>query len=98
KADPTHVYLLRTLGNEAHEVWDVSDSPTPALVSTVVSNLTTRHQNWWECDTGIAYLVSYKKDEGWRSRGVKIFDLSAPAVPRYIRDYGLVGQEPGSKG
>ena len=98
KADPTHVYLLRTLGNEAHEVWDVTDSAKPALVSTVVSKLTTTHKNWWECDTGIAYLVSYKKDEGWRSRGVKIFDLSDPAHPRYIRDYGLVGQEPGSKG
>jgi hypothetical protein len=98
KADPNKTYLLRTLGNEAHEVWDVTDSSRPARVSTVVSRLTTTHKNWWECDTGIAYLVSYKKDEGWRSRGVKIYDLSDPAHPRHIRDYGLVGQEPGSKG
>lgn len=96
KADPTKTYLLRTRGNEAHEVWDVTDPAQPKLVSTVVSGLTTTHKNWWECDTGIAYLVSYKKDEGWRSRGVKIYDLSDPANPRYIRDYGLVGQEPGS--
>jgi hypothetical protein len=98
KADPAHVYLLRTLGNEAHQVWDVTDPAKPVLATTVVSGLTTTHKNWWECDTGIAYLVSYRKNEGWRSRGVKIYDLSDPAHPRYIRDYGLVGQEPGSKG
>jgi hypothetical protein len=98
KGDPAKTYLLRTLGNQAHEVWDVSDPSKPTHVSTVVSGLTTTHKNWWECDTGIAYLVSYKKEEGWRSRGAKIFDLSDPARPRYIRDYGLVGQEPGSKG
>ena len=95
---PNKTYMLRTLGNEAHQVWDVTDPAKPVLVSTVVSGLTTTHKNWWECDTGIAYLVSYKKADGWRSRGVKIFDLSDPAKPRYIRDYGLVGQEPGSKG
>jgi hypothetical protein len=97
KGDPAKTYLLRTLGNQAHEVWDVTDPSKPILVSTVVSGLTTTHKNWWECDTGIAYLVSYKKEEGWRNRGAKIYDLSDPARPRYIRDFGLVGQEPGSK-
>ena len=29
----------------------------------------------------IAYIVAHKKAEGWRSRGVKIFDLSDPAHP-----------------
>ena len=37
---------------------------TPALVTTVVSGLKDTHKNWWECDTGIAYLVSGVKD--WR--------------------------------
>src|SRR5438046_61614 len=98
KGDPKKNYLLRTFGNDAHEVVDVSDPAKPTLLTKVLSGLTTTHKNWWECDTGIAYLVSSKKDEGWRSRGVKIYDLSDPARPRYIRDYGLVGQEPGSKG
>ncbi len=97
KGDPAKTYLLRTLGNQGHEVLDVTDPSHPTPVSTVLSGLTTTHKNWWECDTGIAYLVSYKKSEGWRSRGVKIFDLSDPAKPRFIRDYGVVGQEPGSK-
>ncbi len=98
KGDPAKTYLLRTLGNQAHEIWDVTDPGNPTFVSTVIADLTSTHKNWWECDTGIAYIVAYKKDEGWRSRGVKIFDLSDPAHPRYIRDYGVVGQEPGSSG
>ena len=98
KGDRTKTYLLRTFGNEGHEILDVSDPSKPTLLTKVISGLTTTHKNWWECDTGIAYLVSYKKDEGWRSRGVKIYDLSDPSQPRYIRDFGLVGQEPGSKG
>ena len=95
--DRSKFFLLRTLGNQGHEVWDVTDPARPARVSTVLSGLTTTHKNWWECDTGIAYLVSWNKADGWRSRGVKIYDLSNPAKPRYIRDYGLVGAEPGSK-
>jgi hypothetical protein len=97
KGDPKKTYLLRSFGNEAHEIVDVTDPAKPALLVKVISRLTTTHKNWWECDTGIAYLVSYKKDERWRSRGVKIYDLSDPTKPRYIRDFGLVGQEPGSK-
>ena len=54
-------------------------------------------QELWECDTGIAYLVSGV--EGWRSRRMtEVFDLSDPAKPVKIRDFGLVGQEPGTSG
>src|SRR5262249_31173774 len=55
-------YLLRTLGNSlpnsGHEVWDVTDPARPQKASTVVAGLTSTHKNFWECDTGIAYLVS----------------------------------------
>src|SRR5690242_19303191 len=70
--DRSKFFLLRTIGNQGHEVWDVTDPAHPAQVCTVVSGLTTTHKNWWECDTGIAYLVSWNKADGWRSRGVKI--------------------------
>ncbi len=92
-------YLLRTLGNVAHEIWDVSDPARPALLTTVVSGLAHTHKNWWECDTGIAYLVSDGRPAGWRTnRMTKVYDLADPAQPRFIRDFGLVGQEPGSTG
>jgi hypothetical protein len=94
-----HVYLLRTFGNSAHEVWDVTDPAKPSKVTTVVSGLDATHKNWWECGTGIAYLVSDGRPSGWRTnRMTKIFDLSDPAAPRFIRDFGLPGQEPGSTG
>jgi hypothetical protein len=92
-------YLLRTLGNLAHEIWDVTDPAKPTLLTTVLDGLKSTHKNWWECDSGIAYLVSDGAPFGWRTnRMTKIYDLSDPAHPRFIRDFGLVGQEPGSTG
>src|SRR2546428_190511 len=105
-------YLLRTFGNavpnSGHEVWDVTDPAKPKKASTVVSGLTTTHKNFWECDTGTAYLVSgdlAKADplqvgpSGWRTgRMTKIYDLSDPTKPVFVRDFGLAGQEPGSTG
>jgi hypothetical protein len=97
KGDRAKTYLLRTLGRLAHEVWDVTDPRRPALVTTVVRGLDETHKNWWECATGIAYLVSDGRPQGWRTnRMTKIYDLSDPANPRFIRDFGLAGQEPGS--
>ena len=105
-------YLLRTYGNavpgSGHEVWEVTDPGKPVKTSTVVTGLTSTHKNWWECDTGIAYLVSGDLAKanplevgpsGWRTgRMTKIYDLSDPARPVFIRDFGLAGQEPGSTG
>ena len=90
-------YLLRTLGDSAHEVWDVRVPENPVRVSIVASGLHGTHKSWWECDTGIAYLVSGVP--GWRTnRMTQVFDLSDPAKPRFIRDFGLPGQQPGAKG
>src|SRR5947207_11473084 len=105
-------YLLRTYGNaipnSGHEVWDVTEPAKPQKTSTVVTGLTSTHKNWWECDTGIAYLVSgdlAKADplqlgpSGWRTwRMTKIYDLSDPAKPAFIRDPALASQEPGPTG
>ena len=96
KGDQAKFYLLRTHGNSAHEIWDVTDPAKPALLSRI-GPLKGTHKNWWECDTGIAYLVSGV--EGWRTRRMtQIYDLSDPAHPRFIRDFGLTGQQPGSAG
>lgn len=96
KADKSKYYLLRSFGNSAHEIWDVTVPEKPVIVSTPVRGLRDTHKNFWECDTGIAYLISGVK--GWRSRRMmQVFDLSDPSRPVHIRDFGLVGQEPGSK-
>ena len=96
KADKTAVYMLRTFGNSAHEVWNVAD-PAHPLPVTRLGGLKGTHKSWWECDTGIAYLVSGA--EGWRvPRMTQIYDMSDPAHPLFIRNFGLPGQEPGSAG
>ena len=94
---PGRTFMLRTYGNAAHEVWDTTDPAKPVQVSTVVSGLHGTHKNWWECDTGIAYLISGAP--GWRSpRMTLIYDLSDPSKPKFIRSFGLPGQQPGSTG
>ena len=97
KGDPAKVYLLRTFGNLAHEVWDVTIPEKPSRVTRVVDGLRGTHKSWWECDTGIAYLVSGLAD--WRTRRMtQIYDLSDPARPVLIRNFGLAGQQPGASG
>jgi hypothetical protein len=97
KGDRDAVYMLRTFGNSGHEVWNVADPAQPRLVTKVSANLKGTHKNWWECDSGIAYLVSGL--DGWRTRRMtEIYDLSDPAKPVKIRDYGLPGQQPGATG
>jgi len=91
-------YLLRPLGNSAHEIYDVTDPSKPTKLVTVVSGLNGTHKSWWECDTGIAYLVANRRDEGWTGGNhLKIYDLSDPAKPVYIRDFGLLGSQPNAK-
>ncbi|TMH62141.1 MAG: hypothetical protein E6H53_00130 [Betaproteobacteria bacterium] len=94
--DPSKVYLLRPFGNSHQEIWDVGDPAKPRLV-TRLGPLQGTHKNWWECDTGIAYLVS--GTSGWRTRRMtQVYDLSDPAKPRFIRNFGLAGQQPGATG
>ena len=82
---------------KAHEIWDVTKPESPPLVTRVSFGLKDTHKSWWECDTGIAYLVSGV--ETWRTRRMtEIYDLSDPAKPVKIRDFGLAGQQPGATG
>ena len=97
KGDPAKVYMLRVFGDQQHEMWDVSAPEQPSRLNVIVGNLRSTHKSWWECDTGIAYLVSGPKD--WRVRRMtKVYDLSDPAKPVFIRDYGIDGQQPGATG
>ena len=93
RADKSKFYLLRAYGNTAgssHEMWDVTDPSRPSRISVIVGGLTGTHKSWWECDTGIAYLVSGQP--GWRvPRMTKIYDLGDPTKPVFIRDFGLPG-------
>jgi hypothetical protein len=96
KGDRNAVYMLRTFGSEAHEIWNVAEPANPVLI-TRLGGLKDTHKSWWECDTGIGFLVSGAPD--WRTRRMtQVYDLSDPAHPLKIRDFGLSGQEPGATG
>src|SRR2546421_6335606 len=97
KGDKSKVYLLRNFGNQAHEMWDVTTPEKPVRLAVIIEGLKDTHKSWWECDSGIGYLVSGLGD--WRTRRMtQVFDLSDPVKPRFIRNFGLVGQQPGATG
>lgn len=95
-------YVLRTLGEVAHEILDATDPKRMRRVREVVraqlSDLDQEyhtHKNFWDCSTGIAYMVT--SVAGWHTENIlQTFDLSDPEHPKHIRDFGLPGSEPGS--
>lgn len=107
--DPEKVYMLRSLGNVSHEVYDVTDPGAPTFLVTVVwtgdsppmepgadfYDTKGTHKNWWDCETGVAYVTS--SITGWKKwRNLQAFDLSRPEEPSHIRDFNLLGTEPTS--
>ena len=102
-ADASTTYLLRSNGNQSHQLWDVTDPAAPVFLLTVADMGRTpdgqqhTHKNWWECDTGVAYLAGTV--DGWRApRIVQAFDLSSPTAPRRLRDFSLDGAQPDTVG
>ncbi len=92
--DPDTVYMHREVGNDVHEIWDVTIPETPVFLNNVGNFVDGTHKNWWECSTGIAYLTNGLAD--WNSRVMSIWDLKDPGNPVFIRDYiGLPGAQPG---
>jgi hypothetical protein len=97
KGDPNKTYLLRVFGGKSHQIFDVTDPAKPALIWRREGELNDTHKSFWECDSGIAYLVSGVP--GWRvNRMTEVYDLSDPAHPVKIRDFGLPGQQPSASG
>ncbi len=62
KGDANAVYLLRTFGRLAHEIWNVADPAKPVLVTRIGGDYKDTHKNWWECDTGIG-LSRFRRAE-----------------------------------
>lgn len=96
----SNVYMLRGFANSKQEIWNTTNPSNPVLVSTVIASLAGNHKSWWECDTGIAYTVGRRTADtaaGWGpGNHIFVFDLGHPASPKFIRDWALNGQQPGS--
>ena len=101
--DPKHPKYIAHIPGEpirpggGGDAGGVTDPSKPSRITTIVSGLRDTHKSWWECDTGIAYIVGGAP--GWRTpRMAMIYDLSDPAKPVFIRNFGLPGQQPGAIG
>jgi LVIVD repeat len=107
-ADDAKVYAIRTNGQLAYELIDVTDPAAPTFLATIAETGTSSrphsdrgdretHKFQWDCATGIAYLNGTAP--GWRvTRVLQAFDVGNPSAPRHIRDFGLVGYEPTAAG
>ncbi len=92
KGDKSKVYMLRSFGDTGQEMYDVSKPEAPVRLWRL-DNIKSTHKNFWECDTGIAYLVHTGDESKWRiQRITNIYDLSDPAKPLKIREFGLPEQ------
>lgn len=96
KLYPGKFFMLRSDGQYSHTIWDVTNPSNPIYISTPVDGLTYTHKESWDCQSGLAAMPS--SSTTWRTNITKIFDLKDPYQPVFIRDWGLVGQEPGSTG
>jgi hypothetical protein len=102
-ANNKKVYLLRNVqgGSAAgYQIYDVTDVENPQLKSSIA--LRSTHKLWWECNTGVAYLVGSRPAPAplWRqAQSMVIVDWQNPeAPPTYLRTYGLPGGQPGTSG
>ena len=93
-------YLLRAFGNagqdESQQIWDVTDPSAPALVTTIISGSAIRIRTGGNAiPASPIWSPVAKRMVGIRRLGqhLKIYDLSDPAHPVYIREFGLVGQQ-----
>lgn len=96
------VYMLRTVGDYAHEMMDVTNPKKWRSVSQVVRSEPSdqdkayhTHNSAWDCSSGLAIMVASKA--GWNAAQIyQAFDLSNPEKPKHIRDFDLPGSEPGT--
>ena len=103
-ADPQKAYMLRAFGRIGWEMWDVTDPAKPTRLSVLRSDSLNTHRFWWECGTGIAYFIGGPFD--WNIAGADrrfdaydhalIYDIGDPLKPKFLRTFGIPGQEPGS--
>ena len=91
-------YLLRNQESSrftGFEVWDITDRPSPRLVSKI-EGLNAAHKGWWDAKTGYAYLSGIWP--GWKGQHLIIYDLKSPYMPKFVTNWGLPGQSPGGAG
>jgi len=96
-----HVYLMRNVQggtSSGYEVWDVTNVTGPTLAGEL-RGISNTHKQWWECNTGVAYLPGSVTAQNWRQRqSMVIVDWANPGQPVYLRTFGLPGGQPSGAG
>jgi len=105
---PGQYFMVRSDGQKAHAVWNVTDPSNPVFITNISGNgLSYTHKESWDCTSG--YILTPQNSTTWKSGDgsgtgtcvtggcdFAIYDMHDPYNPKYVTDYGLVGQAPGS--
>ena len=93
--------MLRTTGQKSHDLYNVTDPAHPKFLMSIVKDLTYTHKPYWDCELGYMFLPSNLPADKWRVNYTKVYwidpasDINA-IKPEFVRNFGLVGQEPGA--
>jgi hypothetical protein len=73
-------------------------TPSDFTSAPLPPNLQSTHKNWWECDTGMAYIVAGKTTDFFGTQQhMYVYNLRDPSHPVFIRQYSIAGgQHPAS--
>ena len=66
--------------------------PSGFVPAPLPAEMQSTHKNWWECDTGIAYIVGGKVADNFGTRQhMYVYNLRDPTHPVFIRQYAIAG-------
>ncbi len=98
--DPSHPQGIRTVKPGVSPTAADRGNPLIGDQTNGANAMASTHKSWWECDTGIAYVVGSRGTDmnaGWKpGHHIMIYDLKDPTNPTFIRDWTLDGQQPGA--
>ena len=66
--------------------------PSGFAKASLPPNMQATHKSWWECDTGMAYVVGGKTADNFGTlQHMYVYNLRDPLHPVFIRQYAIAG-------
>ena len=96
--NPTAPVFIADLLANNYTYSGATGTPTDFTAAPLPLGMQSTHKNWWECDTGMAYIVAGKTADNFGTQQhMYVYNLRDPTHPVFIRQYAIAGgQQPAS--
>jgi hypothetical protein len=85
------VFVVDLLANN-YTYSGATGTPSDFTAAPLPLGLQATHKNWWECDTGMAYIVAGKTADNFGTlQHIYVYNLRDPTHPVFIRQYAPAG-------